>query len=132
MIAHYTYCRKKILYLFCYANNKDMFSVPMILASVMALVDALILSGIKEYSTGQLVWRSFMPLAMVVYSLQPVLFLQSMKYESMTVMNLLWDVLSDLFVTGIGLFYFKEKLSMIKQVGLCFAFVAIVLLSYDE
>lgn len=109
-----------------------MFSIPIILASVMAIVDAIILSGIKEYSTGQLVWRSFMPLAMVVYSLQPVIFLKSMQYETMTVMNLLWDVLSDLFVTALGLFYFKEKLSIIKQIGLCFAFVAIVLLSYDE
>lgn len=109
-----------------------MFSVPILLATAMAVVDAVILSGIKEYSTGQIVWRSFMPLAMIVYSLQPVVFLESLQYESMTVMNLLWDVLSDLLVTVIGLFYFKEKLSMIKQIGLCFAFVAIILLSYEE
>ena len=109
-----------------------MFSIPIVLATVMATVDSIILAGIKEYSTGQLVWRSFMPLAMVVYSLQPVIFLQSLQYETMTVMNLLWDVLSDLFVTAIGLFYFKEKISYIKQIGLCFAFIAIILLSYDE
>jgi multidrug transporter EmrE-like cation transporter len=109
-----------------------MFSVSLMLASVMAVVDTIILAGIKEYSTGQLVWRSFMPLAMVVYSLQPVVFLQSLHYESMTVMNLLWDVLSDLFVTAIGLFYFKEKLCLTKQAGLFFAFIAIILLSYED
>lgn len=109
-----------------------MFSLPILFAFIMATVDSLILAGLKEYSTGQLVWRSFMPIAMVVYSLQPVLFLQSLQFESMTVMNLLWDVLSDLIVTAIGLFYFKESLCFTKQVGLCFAFIAIVLLSYDE
>lgn len=109
-----------------------MFSVPILFAFVMATVDALILAGLKEYSTGQLVWRSFMPIAMVIYSLQPVLFLQSLQFGSMTVMNLLWDVLSDLLVTAIGLFYFKEPISFVKQIGLCFAFIAIVLLSYDE
>jgi multidrug transporter EmrE-like cation transporter len=102
------------------------------MGTAMAVVDAIILSGIKEYSTGQIVWRSFMPLAMVVYSLQPVIFLESLQYESMTVMNLLWDVLSDLFVTIIGLFYFKESISFMKRVGLSFAFIAIILLSYEE
>lgn len=109
-----------------------MFSIPILLATAMATIDSIILTGVKEYSKGELAWRSFMPLAMVVYSLQPVLFLQSLQYETMTVMNLLWDVVSDLFVTAMGLFYFKEKISYIKQIGLCFAFIAIILLSYDE
>ncbi len=109
-----------------------MFSLPILFAFVMAMVDSVILAGLKEYSTGQLVWRSFMPIAMVIYSLQPVIFLQSLQFGSMTVMNLLWDVLSDLLVTAIGLFYFKETLCFRQQVGLCFAFIAIVLLSYDE
>ena len=50
----------------------------------------------------------------------------------MTVMNILWDIMSDLSVTFIGLFYFKERLTTLKMVGLSFAFVAIVLLSYDS
>lgn len=104
---------------------------PIIFALLMAFVDALTMAGIKEYSTGAITWRSLMPLTMVVYSLQPVLFLQSLKFESMTVMNLLWDVTSDILVTVLGLYYFKETLTPIKRWGLFFAFIAIVLLSYD-
>jgi multidrug transporter EmrE-like cation transporter len=50
----------------------------------------------------------------------------------MTVMNLMHDIMSDVIVTTSGLFYFKEKISSIKMVGIAFAFTAIVLLSYDS
>jgi multidrug transporter EmrE-like cation transporter len=73
-----------------------------------------------------------MPIGILFYSLQPLIFLQALKFESMTVMNILWDVMSDLMVTCMGLIYFREKISNIKMVGLCFAFIAIALLSYDS
>jgi multidrug transporter EmrE-like cation transporter len=47
-------------------------------------------------------------------------------------MNVLWDMMSDIYVTAIGLFYFKEKLTTAKQLGLSFAIMAIVLFSYDS
>ncbi len=50
----------------------------------------------------------------------------------MTALNLMWDVMSDILVTASGLFYFKEKLSYKKYIGLSFAFVAIFLLSGDD
>lgn len=106
--------------------------IPMALASFMAFIDAFTLAGLKEVSIGAIEWRNFLPISMLIYSLQPLVFIQSLKYETMTVMNLLWDVLSDLIVTFIGLFYFKEQVSSIKKVGLMFAFISIVLLSYEE
>jgi multidrug transporter EmrE-like cation transporter len=69
---------------------------------------------------------------MLVYSLQPLIFLKSLQYETMAVMNIMWDMMSDLYVALIGLFYFKEKITSVKMVGLSFAFIAIVLLSYDS
>jgi drug/metabolite transporter (DMT)-like permease len=50
----------------------------------------------------------------------------------MTVMNLLFDVVSDISVTAVGLLYFKESISNMKKVGLFFAFVGIVLMSWDS
>lgn len=102
------------------------------LASFMAFIDAFTFAGLKEVSIGTIEWRNFLPISMIIYSLQPLVFIQSLKYESMTVMNLLWDVLSDLLVTFIGLFYFKESISSIKKVGLMFAFISIILLSYED
>ena len=107
-------------------------AVPIAFASLMAFIDTFVLSGLKMYSTGEHAYGIAVPLGMLIYSLQPLLFLQSLKYESMTVMNILWDMMSDLSVTFIGLFYFKERLTTLKMLGLSFAFIAIVLLSCDS
>ena len=106
--------------------------VPLAMATGMASIDALVMAGMKQYDMGVIPWRGIVPIAMLIYSFQPYLFLQALQYESMTVMNILWDIISDILVTVMGIFYFKEEISSMKQVGLAFAFVAIVLMSYDE
>jgi len=106
--------------------------IPLAMATGMASIDALVLGGLKKYDMGTQTWRGVIPIAMLMYSLQPYIFLQALQYESMTVMNILWDVISDILVTVMGIFYFKEQISSLKQVGLMFAFIAIVLMSYDE
>ncbi len=106
--------------------------VPLAFASLMAFIDTIVLSLFKAYSLDQIKWRAVIPIGMVLYSLHPYIFLQSLKYESMTVMNLLFDVISDITVTIVGLFYFKEGITKIKAVGLVFAFIGITLLSWDS
>lgn len=101
-------------------------------AGLMAFIDVLVFGWMKEYSLGNITWRGLIPIMMCVYSLEPYFFLQSLQYESMTVMNIMWDAISDVMVTIMGLFYFKEKLSTLKWAGLTFAFIGIVLMSYEE
>ena len=105
---------------------------PIAFASLMAFIDTSVLSGLKQYSTGDHAFGLAVPLGMLVYSLQPLIFLHSLRFESMTVMNILWDMMSDLYVTLMGLFYFKERLPTLKMLGLSFAFIAITLLSFDS
>jgi multidrug transporter EmrE-like cation transporter len=110
----------------------EMFNIiPLGFASFMAIIDAFVLSWLKEYTLGTTSW-SYVLFGAVLYGLQPFVFLKSLQYETMTIMNILWDMISDVTVTSIGLFYFKEKLNSIKMTGLAFAFIAIILLSYDE
>ena len=105
--------------------------IPIVFATTMAALDSVVLSWLKYYSLGKISWI-YIPLGMIVYSLQPLLFVESLKYETLTVMNILWDVISDILVSGIGLFYFKEKISTLKMIGLSFSCIAVILLSYDE
>lgn len=106
--------------------------IPIVFASFMAFVDAVIMFWLKKLNLGLYTSGWIIPLAMLVYSFQPLIFLKSLQYESMTIMNILWDMLSDFSVTAMGLFYFREKLTHLKLTGLVFAFIAIVLLSYEE
>ena len=104
---------------------------PILFATAMASIDTWVLGCLKNYTLGLISWTCI-PIGLLIYGLQPFIFLQSLRYETMTVMNILWDLISDILVTATGLFYFKEKLSPIKQVALGCAFLAIVLFGYDD
>jgi len=105
--------------------------VPVAFATLMASMDTVVLAWIKDYSLGLVSWK-FVPLAMFIYGLQPYVFLQSLHYESMTVMNIMWDLISDILVTATGLLYFKEFLTPVKQGALALAFVSILLFACDD
>jgi len=98
----------------------------------MALIDAFMLSALKAFHLGWIQWRGIVMIAMLVYACQPLLFLQSLSHNSMTVMNLLWDVSSDVLVTIIGVFYFSEKLTKFKRLGVMLSIVSVILLTWKD
>jgi multidrug transporter EmrE-like cation transporter len=106
-------------------------TIPFVFAAAMASIDATMLTLIKYIST-QKHQTGWLLLPMIVYALQPVLFYLSMEYETLTVMNLLWDVFSDVIITGIGLFLFKETIGPYKKLGVVFSLISIVLLSLND
>ena len=50
----------------------------------------------------------------------------------MIAMNLLWDLISDILVTGNGYFVYKESLSNTKIIGVALSMVSIYLLTCKE
>ena len=105
--------------------------LPLVYGTYMASVDVFMLGLLKAISLGWIGHAAiFIPT--FIYAMQPWVFLASLKYESMTVMNLLWDVMSDLLVTFTGLYFFGEKISRTKMIGVGFAIVAVFLLSCGD
>ena len=99
---------------------------------LMALIDSVVLSLLKALSIGWIQWKGIILISMLIYSLQPLIFLQSLKSNGLTIMNLLWDVISDVLITSIGLFYFSEKLTNIKKAGVVLSIISIILLSWKD
>uniref|UniRef100_A0A6C0KL40 EamA domain-containing protein n=1 Tax=viral metagenome TaxID=1070528 RepID=A0A6C0KL40_9ZZZZ len=95
-------------------------------------MDAFVLSSLKAYHLGWIEWRGILLVSMVIYACQPLLFLQSLGNSSLTIMNLLWDVMSDVIVTSIGLYYFSEKIGPMKKMGVVLSIVSIFLLTWKE
>jgi multidrug transporter EmrE-like cation transporter len=97
----------------------------------MATVDVFMLGLLKAIHLG---WINkvaiFLPT--LLYAMQPWVFLASLQFESLTVMNLMWDVISGLFVTITGLYFFNEKLKYSQVIGVGFAFVAIFFLTCGD
>jgi len=106
-------------------------SVPLIYGTYMATVDVFMLSILKAINLGW-ISKSLIFLPTLIYAMQPWIFLKSLEFESMTVMNLLWDVISDVLVTGTGLYFFKEKLSRTKMLGVGLSLISIMLMSSKD
>jgi len=97
----------------------------------MAGIDVFILSLLKAIHLGWIT-KSFIFLPTIIYAMQPWIFLSALRFESMTVMNLLWDLLSDVGVTISGLYFFSEKLTRTKMVGVGLSMISIFLLSWTD
>ncbi len=98
------------------------------LGFVLALSDMFNFSLVKMLRTGQVKNMAWMAVPTTIYALQPWIFYFGLGFSSLTVLNLLWDVMSDILVTAVGLFYFKEHLSLKKHIGVMFALMAVFLL----
>lgn len=97
----------------------------------MALIDVFVLGGLKAKHLGKLNGMWMLPLAMGVYALQPIIFSKSLSFDSLTVMNLVWDLSSDVLVTLVGLLYFAEKLSPRRMIGVGLSLISLMLLSCE-
>jgi len=108
------------------------FNNAILFAFIMACVDVIMMGILKMISTGTLKSMYWMILPTLMYAAEPWIFLQSLRLETMVVMNLLWNLISDMLVTANGLFYFKEKLSHTKTIGVVFSLIGIFLMSYEQ
>jgi multidrug transporter EmrE-like cation transporter len=92
-------------------------------------LDSIALPLIKAVHNG---WSgNWMIVPVLLYAASPFLFLKALDSETLTIMNLTWDLTSDLVVTFIGLFLFAESLSPTKIIGVGFAFIGLFLMSYE-
>lgn len=93
-------------------------------------IDAIALPIVKGVSTG---WdKAWMLLPVLVYASSPFILLSALREESLTIMNLVWDLTSDIIITFIGLVVFAESLSPMKFLGVCFSFLALFCMSYES
>jgi small multidrug resistance pump len=95
----------------------------------MAVLDLTAFPIVKNVSLG--LNPMWMIIPVCLYALEPLVLLQSLKSETLTVMNALWDVMSTVLVTCVGLFYFGEKVSWMKLCGVVLSIISIGLLTYE-
>jgi multidrug transporter EmrE-like cation transporter len=106
--------------------------LPVFFGILLALVDIVMMSTTKMVSMGTIPSWWGTPLAVGVYSLTPLIFLKSLKYESMLVMNLIWDLTSDIIVTLQAIFVFGEKIKGLKWVGVTLSLISLGLMAYSD
>lgn len=107
-----------------------MFNIRTLLFGLgFGLLDATALPVVKNVSRGWNLWWMIVPA--ILYGLSPFMFLKALSTETLTIMNLVWDLSSDVVITLIGLFVFAEKVSPVKLLGVFFSFLALFLMTYE-
>jgi len=102
--------------------------IPLLYGTALAANDVISLGLLKAI---HLEWLSnyYFIIPVILYSLQPFLFFKALNFEGMAVMNIIWDLLSDVLVTISGIYIFKEKISHTKFMGIILAMVSMYLLT---
>jgi len=109
-----------------------MFNVrTLIFGVIFGLLDAIGLPTIKAVSAGMLSYK-WMALPFLLYAASPFIFLTGLNGETLTILNLVWDLSSDVIITIIGLFFFGETIGYTKGLGVLFSSVALFLMSYES
>lgn len=103
--------------------------IHIIYAITMAIFDTLGLSILKMINIGELTNYVWFIIPVVIYALQPLLFFKSLQYESLTVMNILFDLISVVLISIVGSFVFAEELSNYKILGIFTSIISVYLLS---
>lgn len=104
----------------------------LLFGGLLASIDVVMMFVIKGYSTGWLKSLKWMILPTIIYALDPWIFMRSLQFESLTVMNLVWDLMSDILVTAMGLFVLKESVPKMKLIGVGLAMVSLIFLTYEN
>lgn len=108
-------------------------SWPLGLALLLSVFDIFVMTVLKFVHTGVLpftVWTMAFPV--LLYGATPLIFLYALRFEGVAIMNVLWDVVSSILVTALGIYFFKEDISERKKIGIFVSILAIFLLSGEE
>jgi len=106
--------------------------LPIFLGTLMAALDLIMMGSVKMIHTGSMSTAVGLPLALGVYALEPLIFLKAMNFEGMAVMNLIWNLMSDILVTLQGVFIFGESIKGIRWVAIAMAVVSLAIFSYTD
>ncbi len=107
-------------------------TIPVALGIVMSIIDVIMMGSVKQLFMNGTLWSIRIIPFIVLYALQVPLFGVAMSFTGIAVMNLMWDLISNILVTATGLLWFGESVGRYKRAGIVFAFIALTLLSISE
>lgn len=98
---------------------------------ILSLNDILSFALTKKYYLKEVGIALGLYLPMILYSLQIPLFYYGLRTTTMTVLNITWNLFSNILVTLMGIFYFKEKFNGLKLLAILMGISSIMLFSLD-
>ena len=101
-------------------------------ASGMVVMDVIIMILLKLKNL--LILNNFLilPVTMIVYSMQPLLFYTALSSQGMAIINSMWNAISTVIIALIGFLVFSEKISVRNWIGIALCASGILLIGLDS
>jgi multidrug transporter EmrE-like cation transporter len=106
--------------------------LPVAFGTVMAMMDIVMMGALKMVSNKTLPYSVGFPGATLLYAFQPFLFLKALTHADMTVVNLIWNLMSDIIVTLSGVFIFGESIKGLRWLAIGMSVFSLCLLAYTD
>jgi len=103
-------------------------AISYILTFAMVTIDVAMMALLKMEKIHLLHGVWILPLAMALYSLQPVFFRYKLEYEGVGVLNVVWNTLSSILIALMGVYVFNEKISTTNAMGMILSIIGVILL----
>ncbi len=107
--------------------------MPVILYALgMVIMDVFIMILLKLKNL--LILNNFLilPVTMIVYSMQPLLFYTALSSQGMAIINSMWNAISTVIIALIGFLVFSEKISVRNWIGIALCASGILLIGIDS
>jgi multidrug transporter EmrE-like cation transporter len=112
--------------------DKEIFGIYGLLIAFILSINDVISFGIAKLTFLKIYSIGWLIIPVILYGLQLPLFYYGLKFSSMSILNISWNLISNILVTLVGFFYFKEQVSNVEMIGLIFAFLSIACFTYDD
>lgn len=104
-----------------------MFPTPIYYGILLSMFDIIMESLTKFYSISKN--RYLLIFACMIYSIQPVLFSQSLNVVGIGVMNITWNIISTCIILAVGVMLFNEKMNCFNLLGVILSIISLILLN---
>jgi len=106
--------------------------LPILFGVVMALIDITMMGTLKFIDQGKLAYNIGFPIATLLYAFEPYVFLKAMAHSNMLTTNLIWNLASNILVTLLGVFFFKEKIKGLKWLAIGLSLFSLGIFAYSD
>ena len=70
----------------------------LIIALVMSILDVIMMGLIRKYYLSTQIVKYILPVGMIIYMFQPILFYKALFFEGIGVFNIVWNSVSNLLI----------------------------------
>ncbi len=113
-------------------NDKKKKHIFLILSIIFfaAILEGLAIGCIKYAYVKQKKW--YMLISVALFAIITLMFYKVYTYEKISIVNAYYNVFSFIIITLIGVYMFKETLSICEKIGLFFILLGIIFILYEE